>query len=135
MNLQEIKQAVISGKKVYWKSELYEVVKDNLDQWFIKCTANNNVAYLAKSNSIMSRDHKGKDFFTIDQMKERLTEEDKHDIILAKNIIARELKRLYKESGEKCGDQILSCFDDLEKSTGTGNQPTGREILESKNDL
>jgi len=36
MNLQEIKNAVLSGNKVYWQNPAYEVIKDNNDQWMIK---------------------------------------------------------------------------------------------------
>lgn len=37
MNLQEIKQAVESGKAVYWASRAYRVVKDDVGQWLIVC--------------------------------------------------------------------------------------------------
>lgn len=42
MNLEEIKEAVNSGKKVHWSNDAYEVVKDKIDQWFIKCNINNH---------------------------------------------------------------------------------------------
>ncbi len=42
MNLQEIKEAVNNGKKVYWANTAYEVVHDKYDQWFIVCTLNDN---------------------------------------------------------------------------------------------
>ena len=40
MNLQEIKNAVESGKKVHWSNEAYEVTKDKAGQWFIHCVLN-----------------------------------------------------------------------------------------------
>jgi hypothetical protein len=40
MTLEEIKQAVESGKVVYWASSAYKVVKDCLGQWLIVCTLN-----------------------------------------------------------------------------------------------
>lgn len=40
MNLTEIKKAVDKGRKVYWKNELYSVVKDSLGQYLVKCSAN-----------------------------------------------------------------------------------------------
>ena len=42
MTLQEIKDAVNSGEKVYWKNLNYEVIKDSKDQWLIKCHSNNS---------------------------------------------------------------------------------------------
>lgn len=39
MSLQEIKQAISSGQKVYWSNESYEVIKDNKDQYLIKHAA------------------------------------------------------------------------------------------------
>ena len=37
MNLTEIKDAVLRGKKVHWKSGLYEVICDSVGQWLIVC--------------------------------------------------------------------------------------------------
>lgn len=37
MTLEQIKQAIAEGKKVYWASALYEVIKDNIGQYLIKC--------------------------------------------------------------------------------------------------
>jgi len=37
MNLQEIKSAVESGKKVHWANKAYNVVKDDLGQFLITC--------------------------------------------------------------------------------------------------
>lgn len=42
MTAPEIKQAINEGKKVYWKSPVYQVIKDNLGQYFIKCTLNDH---------------------------------------------------------------------------------------------
>lgn len=39
MNLQEIKNAVLSGVKVCWHNPAYEVIKDSKDQWLIKHAA------------------------------------------------------------------------------------------------
>lgn len=40
MTLQEIKSAISDGKKVHWSNELYDVVKDKYNQYFIICTQN-----------------------------------------------------------------------------------------------
>lgn len=42
MTLEEIKEAVESGKTVCWSNPGYRVVKDNLGQWFIHCTMNDH---------------------------------------------------------------------------------------------
>mgnify|MGYP003565631681 CR=1 FL=1 len=36
MNLTEIKQAIAEGKRVFWKTPGYEVIKDDLGQYLIK---------------------------------------------------------------------------------------------------
>ena len=41
MKLEEIKKAVDEGKHVKWSNKLYDVVKDNLGQYFIICNRNN----------------------------------------------------------------------------------------------
>jgi len=56
------------------------------------------------------------------------------DIILSKNRLAREIRDIYNElnkteRGWKIPDHVKFDFDEIEKKTGTGNQPTGREIL------
>ena len=40
MNLAQIKEAVESGKRVFWSNEAYEVVKDRIGQWLIVCSLN-----------------------------------------------------------------------------------------------
>ena len=57
------------------------------------------------------------------------------DLVLSKNTIARELKRLYKQSGEKCPEFIIYSFNDIEAKIGTMNQPTCDEILTSSMDI
>jgi len=57
------------------------------------------------------------------------------DIILSKNRIARDMKSLYAKLDRTAPTYILFDFDEIEKKTGTANQPTGREILTSKQDI
>lgn len=52
MTLQEIKDAVNSGKNVYWSQTNYKVVKDNLNQWFIICTNNDHAIGLTHADKI-----------------------------------------------------------------------------------
>lgn len=40
MQLQEIKAAVESGKRVFQHSPMYEVIKDSIGQWLIVCKSN-----------------------------------------------------------------------------------------------
>jgi len=35
MTLEEIKQAIAAGKKVYWSNKGYSVIKDNIGQYLI----------------------------------------------------------------------------------------------------
>jgi len=42
MTLEQIKNAVSAGQKVYWSNLAYEVQKDRLGQYHIVCTLNNN---------------------------------------------------------------------------------------------
>ena len=42
MNAEEIRQAINEGKKVFWRSMYYEVIKDNLEQYFIRCVLNDH---------------------------------------------------------------------------------------------
>ena len=40
MTLEEIKAAVLAGKRVCWATTFYEVVHDNVGQWLIRCVDN-----------------------------------------------------------------------------------------------
>ena len=60
---------------------------------------------------------------------------EKFEIILSKNRVARELKRLYKLTGEEVPAFILFDLNEIEKATGTLNQPTACNILESDMDI
>jgi len=57
------------------------------------------------------------------------------DITLSKNIIARELKRLYKANNEKPPEFIKFHFDEIEKLVKPFNQPTGRDVFNSNTDI
>lgn len=52
MNLQEIKAAVVAGKKVYVGSLAYEVVKDSIGQWLIVCNLNDYCCGLTEVDGI-----------------------------------------------------------------------------------
>ena len=40
MNVQEIKNALKTGKKIFWHHKGYEVIKDSIGQYLIKCHMN-----------------------------------------------------------------------------------------------
>lgn len=62
MNLQQIKEAVLSGNRVFWKNKSYEVIKDSLNQWFIKCHFNNHcIGLFWRDGETLNGDEK--DFF------------------------------------------------------------------------
>lgn len=42
MTLQEIKQAIEDGKRVFWSNRAYEVIKDSKGQYLIVCSINNH---------------------------------------------------------------------------------------------
>ena len=52
MTLQEIKTAVENGKTVHWASDHYEVIKDNIGQWLIHCTINDNYIGLTGTDEV-----------------------------------------------------------------------------------
>ena len=52
MTLEEIKSAVESGQKVFWKNTGYEVIKDRIGQWFIKCNFNNHLIGLTHADKV-----------------------------------------------------------------------------------
>lgn len=51
MKLQEIKDSVLAGKKVYWANKAYEV-RFKFDQWYIYCTLNGNTIGLTWRDGI-----------------------------------------------------------------------------------
>lgn len=42
MNLEQIKAAIEAGKKVFWSNEGYEVIKDSIGQYLIRCIWNDH---------------------------------------------------------------------------------------------
>jgi hypothetical protein len=40
MTIEEIKARVSEGHRVFWKNDSYEVIKDNIGQYLIKCHFN-----------------------------------------------------------------------------------------------
>lgn len=52
MTVEEIKQAVNSGKKVYWTSKDYEIVHNKYDKWLIVCTLNKHAISLTWQDGV-----------------------------------------------------------------------------------
>lgn len=52
MKTKEIKEAVEAGKRVFWKSENYEVIKDKIGQWLILCHSNGSCIGLTHRDEI-----------------------------------------------------------------------------------
>jgi aryl-phospho-beta-D-glucosidase BglC (GH1 family) len=42
MNLEQIKQSLSEGKKVFWSNENYEVIKDKINKYLIHCVVNDH---------------------------------------------------------------------------------------------
>ena len=69
MNLNEIKQAIKDGKKVYWSNTLYEVKKwKDEDKYDIICNANGYCIGLTWQDG-KTLNGKEKDFFILDKIK------------------------------------------------------------------
>ena len=52
MNAIEIKDALKAGKKVFWHHTGYEVIKDSIGQYLIKCHMNDNYTGLTHRDGI-----------------------------------------------------------------------------------
>ena len=65
MTLQEIKQSIAEGKKVYWKSKAYEVrlIGGKLNDYYIVCLQNDSLMGLTRSDNI-TMNAKEEDFFS-----------------------------------------------------------------------
>lgn len=61
--VESIKSAVENGQTVCWSSRAYEVVKDELGQWFIKCLSNGHLIGLTSLDGELNG--KPEDFFTV----------------------------------------------------------------------
>ena len=62
MKTIEIKKAIKQGHKVFWKNNAYEVIKDSIGQYLIKCNLNNYCIGLThRDNKTLNGDEK--DFF------------------------------------------------------------------------
>lgn len=62
MTLQEIKDAVLAGKTVHWKTESYEVTRDKVGQWFIRCLFNDSLTGLTWADG-KTMSEKPEDFY------------------------------------------------------------------------
>ena len=62
MKLQEIKEAVLAGKTVHWKSGGYEVMRDKVGQWFIICCFNGSLTSLTWADGVTMNERE-EDFF------------------------------------------------------------------------
>ena len=63
MNVEQIKQAINEGKKVYWSNEAYPVIKDGIDQYLIKCSINECCILLTWRNNGVTLNGEESDFF------------------------------------------------------------------------
>lgn len=64
MTLNEIKQAIEQGKKVYWASLAYDVIKDSVGQYLICCNLNGSCVGLTWLDGV-TLSEKESDFFTV----------------------------------------------------------------------
>ncbi|CAM3559566.1 hypothetical protein [Parendozoicomonas haliclonae] len=62
MTLEEIKQAIEGGKRVFWKSQLYEVINDHFGGYLIVCMDNDSAIGLTWQDG-KTMNGKEEDFF------------------------------------------------------------------------
>lgn len=67
MNLEQIKQAIADGKKVYWSSLAYDVIKDDIGQYLIKCNLNGHCIGLTWRDGVTMNESED-DFFTVERV-------------------------------------------------------------------
>ena len=58
MSLFDIQTAIHNGYTVYWKNRGYEVIKDKIGQYLIKCTANSYCVGLTRTDGTLIEDPK-----------------------------------------------------------------------------
>tara|TARA_R100001510_G_C7596724_1_gene164578 strand:- start:396 stop:803 length:408 start_codon:yes stop_codon:yes gene_type:complete len=61
LSLSDIETAIYNGYTVYWKNKGYEVIKDKIGQYLIKCKANSYCVGLTRSDGTLIE--KPQDFF------------------------------------------------------------------------
>ncbi len=65
MNLREIKTVIAAGRPVYWKTQEYKVIRDNLGQYLIVYTRSNNAIGLTHRDGVTLNGAES-DFFVCD---------------------------------------------------------------------
>lgn len=68
MTLEEIKTAVDEGKTVNWSNGAYQVIKDTVGQWFIRCTINGHCIGLTHRDGV-TMNGKPESFFIAENTK------------------------------------------------------------------
>jgi len=83
MNLQQIKQAISEGKKVYWSSLLYEVIYDDKNKdYLIKCTSSNGHSIGLTWTDGVTMNGKEEDFYILDKpTKDSWNREEARDLV------------------------------------------------------
>jgi hypothetical protein len=64
MNLQEIKEAINNGQKVYWANENYEVILGKSGYYLIECVVNGNCIGLTHIDGVTLNGNEN-EFYTI----------------------------------------------------------------------
>jgi len=69
MTLPEIKRAIAEGERVYWSTDLYEVILDSIGQYLIVCKLNNHTIGLTWMDGVTMNGEE--DEFFIEKMTVR----------------------------------------------------------------
>ena len=54
MTLSEIKEAIRSGDRVFWKQSNYEVIQDSIGQFLIRCSNNGDCIGLSSRDGVLN---------------------------------------------------------------------------------
>jgi hypothetical protein len=94
MTLDEIKQAIAEGRKVYHGSKNYEVIRDNIGQYLIVCSFNGYTIGLTHSDK-QTMNGKEADFFS--ETPRELREMQTHALIvdMMENPRPEDLHKIY----------------------------------------
>lgn len=119
MTLDEIKKAVDEGKIVHWGNEAYKVIKDDVGQYLIKCTLNNDLIGLTWRDGV-TLNGKEEEFFT------KTWELCPH---CEQEVELKNPKEKVKQECPNCGKMIYPCSICSECNKSCSNEPEWYVII------
>lgn len=107
MNLQEIKNSISQGRKVFWKNNSYEVIRDNQNKYLICCNLNDHCIGLTHLDGVTLNGNEN-DFF-LEPKEVLLSEEDSEGFwleVAGENVFKSLLGREISPS-KYCGNRFF----------------------------